>query len=341
MSETPDLTEFAEISEATELRRVIEQLQQRLRSSEAKTADLIRAVKEGAREAQAILGNPPEVTRSAPDPRVGKEEVAVLHCSDWQVGKQTESYNSLIAATRVDLLGEKLIEITGIERSAHPVRELHLLLGGDFVEGVSIFPGQAFELDQHLIGQVFTAFGAIERLVRKALSTFEVVHVWETYGNHGRIGRRGDAVSTDNVDILTYSLARERLGEHDGLVWHPATTWHQIFEVGEYRGMLVHGDQIKQFGGNLPVYGIYKKATGWASGVVGEFTDVYMGHFHTPYVIPLAAGNRRVFVNGSPESDNQYAAEFIAATGVPTQRLNYVDPERGRVTSERLIWLGE
>lgn len=342
MSETPDLREFEALTEAEELRKVASELRGRLARAEAKTAELIEAVKEGSREAALVLGNPPPVHVPSRDERDMKGEVAVLHCSDWQVGKSTETYSSAIAAQRIDLLADKLLELTEIERSHHPVREAHILLGGDMVEGVSIFPGQAFEIDQKLIGQVFTAFGAIERLVRAALSSFEVVVLWESYGNHGRLGRKGDAPATDNVDVLTYRLAQERLGDFEGrLFWNPATSWHQIFPIGNYSGMLVHGDQIKQFGGNLPVFGIYKKVTGWASGVVAPFKDCYMGHFHTPYVIPLAAGNRRVFVNGSPESDNQYAAEFVAANGEPTQRLNFVDPERGRVTTERLIWLDD
>jgi hypothetical protein len=53
----------------------------------------------------------------------------------------------------------------------------------------------------------------------------------------------------------------------------------------------------------------------------------------------MANGRGRVFVNPSIESDSAYAKEFVAATGTPGQRLNFVDPERGRVTSERVIWL--
>jgi hypothetical protein len=75
--------------------------------------------------------------------------------------------------------------------------------------------------------------------------------------------------------------------------------------------------------------------------VLPAFTDVMMGHFHQPLSIPLANGKGRVFVNPSLESDSAYAQEFVAATGTPGQRLNFIDPMKGRTTSERVVWLDD
>jgi hypothetical protein len=72
--------------------------------------------------------------------------------------------------------------------------------------------------------------------------------------------------------------------------------------------------------------------------VVDPFHDVYIGHFHTPMSLTLANAGR-AFVSGSPESDNEYAREFVAAVGKPSQRLHFVDPVRGRVTAEYTLWL--
>jgi hypothetical protein len=338
----PDLSEFESLTEIDELRRLVTDLQARLRRAKAKTNDLVRAAHDGAREATVILGNPSPVKTPARDKRQATAEAAVLHLSDWQLGKTTDSYDSDIARDRVRLLGEKLVQLVDIERSAHPVRECHNLLGGDLVEGTSIFPGQPFEIDSSLFRQVFNAVGAVEELVRLQLSVFETVHCWEVEGNHGRLGRKGDHPREDNADLFVYREARERLAEHEAagrLVWHPRETWYQIVEIGNYRALLVHGDQIKQFGGNIPAFGIYRKVNGWASGVLPPFTDAYLGHFHQPLVIPLANGAGRSFVNPSLESDSAYAQEFVAATGTPGQRLNFVNPEAGRVTTERLVWL--
>lgn len=336
---SPDLSEFEALTESEELRRTVTDLQTRLRRSQAKTADLIDAVRQGAREAAVVLGNPPAIPKPKADKRTKQTEVALLHVSDWQIGKVTETYNADVAAARVDTLAAKTLQLAAIERADHPVREAHVLLGGDMVEGITIFPGQAFEVDLSLFQQIFAAVGCIERLLRTVLSDFETVHVWEEYGNHGRLGRKGDHPGEDSADLLVYRLAREKLAGNDRLVWHETQGWHSIVEIGNYRALFVHGDEIKSFGGNIPAFGIRRKVDAWASGVVQPFTDCYMGHFHQPLVIPLANGQGRTFVNASLESDNVYAAEFVAASGTPGQRLNFIDPDRGRVTTERMIWL--
>jgi glutamine cyclotransferase len=63
-----------------------------------------------------------------------------------------------------------------------------------------------------------------------------------------------------------------------------------------------------------------------------------MGHWHQPLSLCMSNGGR-VFVTGSPESHNEYAREFVAATGQPSQRLHFVDPVKGRVTAEYNVWL--
>lgn len=343
MTDQPDLREFEALTENAELRRVVSDLQTKLRRSEAKTAELIEAAHAGARDAALVLGNPPPVPAAKKTKGTKQEEAALLHLSDWQIGKRTDSYNTDIAQQRLDILTAKVAQLTEIERADHPVRECHVLLGGDMVEGATIFPGQVFEIDSGLFRQAFAAVGAIERLIRAQLATFETVHAWEVEGNHGRVGKRGDAAREDNADLFVYREAWERLAEHveaGRLVWHPRERWYQIVEIGGYRALLVHGDQIKQFGGNTPAFGISRKVGAWASGVVPDFHDCYMGHFHQPLVLPIANGGR-TFVNPALESDNVYAQEFVAAQGVPGQRLHFVDPDRGRVTSERIVWLDE
>lgn len=343
-TEKPDLREFEALTENDELRRVVSDLQAKLRRAQTKSADLRAAVYEGARDAAVVLGNPSDVPQPKPDKRQGHPEIALLHVSDWQWGKVTQSFNSQVAGQRVEKLADLVVRLTEIERAGHPVPDCHVMLGGDMVEGVAIFPGQTFEVDAPLFKQMFGVVGACESMLRKFLASFEKVVVWEEPGNHGRLGRKGDHPEEDSADLLVYRLTRERLAsyEQEGrLVWNETQGWHSIVEIGNYRALLVHGDEIKQFGGNIPAFGISRKVNAWATGVVAPFTDCYMGHFHQPLVLPLAHGKGRVFVNGSLESDNVYAAEFVGATGTPHQRLHFVSPKRGRVATERLVWLDE
>lgn len=124
------------------------------------------------------------------------------------------------------------------------------MFGGDMVEGITVFPGQAFEVQSHLFDQLFGVVALQEQFVRRMLAIFPKVVVWEEYGNHGRIGRRGDVPGSDNIDRISYRIAKERFANEPRVTWHSSTSWHQMVEIGNYRAMLAHGDEIKSFGGN-------------------------------------------------------------------------------------------
>ena len=335
-----DLADFAAISaDLDEARRVARTLSGQLTREKARTAALVDAVMTAAKTS-AISQGRGEVVAPKRDQRKNGAEIALVHTTDWQTGKGTADYSSVVTEARIAKLADKVRSLTSIQRADHPVKECVVLLGGDMIEGVSIFPGQAFEVELTLYDQLFAAARIIESFVLSMLSEFESVSVWDIHGNHGRIGRKGDIPATDNMDRIAYRIAMDRMVSQRRLTWNHASSWHQIVEVGAYRALLVHGDQIKSFGGNLPAYGIIRKTSAWKAGVLPPFRDSYVGHFHTHQDLNLAGGGM-VYMTGSPESANEYAREFIAATGTPSQRLHFIDPRRGRVTAQYRVDLDD
>lgn len=323
--------------EAQELKAALRRAQQAEAKAKRKTADLVEAVYRAASD--AILAQPrPKPVKEYKDKRKGKAEVAVMHLTDWQAGKATISYGMSTLTARIEEMVRKTLMLTEIQRAHHPVKECVVLLGGDMVEGIGIFPGQAYEVEAHLFEQLFHVVGIIENTINTLSANFEKVHVVCEFGNHGRLGRKGDMPGGDNIDRMSYQIAADRTAHLKNVTWQMSGNWYQIFEIGKYRALLVHGDEVNSYGGNVPAFGILRKCNAWATGVVEEFQDVYMGHFHTPMTLTMANGGR-VFVSGSPESHNEYARVFVAAVGKPSQRLHFVDPEKGRVTAEYTIWL--
>ena len=71
----------------------------------------------------------------------------------------------------------------------------------------------------------------------------------------------------DNVDRMAYRIAGDRFGD-ERVSWRTTGDWYQIVEVGNYRALLIHGDEIKSFGGNTPAFGILRKCNQWGTGVV-------------------------------------------------------------------------
>jgi len=329
--------EFNAEDRVLELEKTCQRLQRQLAAAKHKTEDLVDAVERAAREAALIVGAAKPVT-SLKASKQRDAHACLLHLTDWQLGKHTDSYDTSVCEARVEKTIQKTLRLAELQRAAYPVDRIVVLLGGDMVEGITIFPGQAFEVDSTAFSQVFAASRLIESALVTLLEHFLIVEVYEVAGNHGRIGRKGENPRGDNWDRILYRITRERLTGLERLTWHEPTSWYEIAEIGAYRALLVHGDQIKSFGGNVPAFGISRKAIAWSSGVTEPFDDMYMGHFHQVMQLTMANGGR-VFVTPSTESGSEYAREFVGARGRPGQRLHFIDPSAGRVTAEYVIWL--
>lgn len=325
-----------------ELQKTLDRVQRQLATSKAKTQDLIEAVYQGARDASVITG---QARASKPPKRAKRKgsEVALLHLTDIHVGAVTASYNTLIAEQRVAQAIEKTILLANLQRTHHSVDECVVILGGDLIEQTAQFPHQAWAVDASTFEQLFDAARIIESAILRLLAEFGRVEVFLTPGNHGRVGRGKGRQSLDyesdtNWDRIVGRIVGERLAGESRLEWHACESWYSIIEVGAYRALAHHGDTIRSFGGNIPAYGIIKKHLAWSSGVMPRFDDAYLGHFHSPMTLPMNNGGR-VFVTPALVSDSAYAKEFVAASSLPAQRLHFVDPERGRVTAEYVLWL--
>ncbi len=319
--------------EIQELRRALKTAQAGEHRAKRKNEEIVEAVYRAAYDAGIAVGRGKAPAKPpVKDKRKDKLEVALVHATDWQLGKKSISYGMATCANRMDQLTDKVISLTTIQRAHHPVKKLIVLFGGDMVEGITIFPGQAWEIEAHLFEQLFEAARIMEKMIREFAESFEEVQVVCEFGNHGRLGRKGELPSGDNIDAMAYRIAKDRVTDLKNVTWQMSNDWYQIVVCGSYRALLVHGDEIKSSGG------IVRKANAWATGVIEPFQDVYMGHWHTPMAVTMANGGR-VFVTGSPESHNEYAREFIGATGVPSQRVHFIDPNKGRVTAEYVIWL--
>ena len=334
----------ADAREKAELRKALRATQTKLARAKAKNEDLVAAVYEAAHDAMIVLGPVPEPQKPKNLTRpkdMRYDEVALIHTTDWQLGKHTETYGMDICEQRVRKLAEKVGILTSLQRASHPVTKCHVMAGGDMVENCDIFPGQAYEVEETLFGQMFRAVRILVNFIEDMLNIFDEVEFTGEPGNHGRLGRRGQFPAGDNADRMVYEIARQHFVGNPRVTWNgDSGGWHQIARVGNYTAMLIHGDEIKSFGGNTPAFGLLRKGTAWASGVVEKFDDIYFGHFHTHMSLTLPNGGH-MYGTGSTESDNAYAAEFVAAKGKPSQRLMFVDPRKGRVTAEYQVYLDD
>jgi hypothetical protein len=327
-------------AEIEDLRGALLRAQRDLLKAKGRSEHLTEVVIEAARD--AVLAHPIQVPSPAKDARKGRSEAAVWHLTDWQGAKKTTSYNTDVMRERVHRFVDKAEKITNLQRASHPVKECHILLGGDMIEGLFNFPTQPFEIDATLFEQFVTVSNLLVEVTVRAAGIYEKVTVVAEWGNHGRLGSKRAAIPrSDNADRMTYELARQVVlgSKIKNVTWQDCPEDIQRVEIGNYRALLIHGDEIGRNGYASPTT-IVNHVNRWRSGSYPwHFRDTYIGHYHTHYQMSLADGAGAVYGTGSTESDNRYASVGLASSGVPSQRLHFVDPEEGRVTAQYQVWL--
>ena len=336
------LPEGVESEDVAELRRALMRVQKQLLQAKQRTDELVEVTHQAAYD--ATLGMGPITPVKVPDLAKSKKkpEVALWHLTDWQGAKKTPSYNSQVMYERVMNFAEKAVKISDIMRADHPVNDCLIMFGGDMVEGLFNFPSQAFEIDATLFEQYVNVSKLLVDVVRYALTNYQKVTVVPEWGNHGRIGSKRDNVPrSDNFDRMCYELARQLLKGEKRLTWQECPDDIQRVEIGNYRALLIHGDEVGRNGFASPA-AIVQHANRWKSGAYDPsfaWRDLYIGHYHTHAEWPMANGLGSVYQTGSTESENRYAGVMLAASATPSQRLHFVDPVKGRVTAAYKVWL--
>lgn len=348
MQATQDLDEYvAEGDRIAELKATISRLTTQLRKAKVSKEDLVAAVYQAAKDNIIALDIKP-VPSYTPDPRSHGEEVAVAVIGDWQLAKVTPDYNSQVCEERIELYADKIIKLIEIQRADHPVKKLRLWGLGDLVEGELIFAGQEHLIDASLYEQVCNSGARIlGNLIRRLEGIVEEMEAELIIGNHGAIGGpvRRSYSPQSNADRMLYRVT-QLVAEASGskVKFHiPAAKnerdWYHVSDIGGYRTLLFHGDQVRGGFGGFPWYGFGKKLNGWKNGAIpGGFDDAFCGHYHTPTKMTLNQITMRVV--GSTESYNTFAQEALAAVGRASQYLMFVKPGVG-VTAEYNVWLSD
>ena len=333
------LEDFEHADQIEALRQANQRLSAQLIKAKNHGAEIVSAVYQAAYDA-SLIQEPIKVAPPAKDKRTKSAEVALWHMTDWQGAKLTTSYNSEIMKERVMRFVDKAESITEVQRADHPVKDCTIMFGGDMVEGLWNFPTQPYEVDQTIFGQWTTVSQLIENVVVRALSIYENVTVVPEWGNHGRMGSKRDAIpKSDNLDRMCYELARQKLADIPRLTWQHCPEDIQRVEIGNYRALLMHGDEVGRSGFAAPAAW---QAAGnrWKAGAYEwDFNDIFLGHFHKTAQENLSDGLGFVYWTGSTESGNRYARDSMAASGVPSQRLHFIDPEKGRTTAQYIVYL--
>lgn len=289
-----------------------------------------------------------DIPRNVPEPQrhseedLMEEEVIVPKLADLQLGKVTPNYNSEVCEERMERYASKVIEIADMHRGRTVIRNCHVRILGDIVEGENIFSTQAHVLDSSLYEQVAKNGPRIlGNFLRTMLVNFDHVHVTAVIGNHGALHNRGGGAYNPetNMDRMLYKILEHIFTDEPRITFnipdgYGESTFWAIDKIGGHSTLLIHGDQLPN---PMSQHAYYKKILAWkTSGIPEDFTDVDMGHYHQSTKFTI--GQTTVRISGTPESYNTFAQERLGVMGRPSQQVMFVDPNRG-VTSEYDIFL--
>lgn len=208
----------------------------------------------------------------------------VLNINDTQTGKD--------AGGGTEALIERLDFLFGLveQRIADDRKNVGdgvLLLGGDLIEGCSIYPNQHWQIDLDMRGQIRTTTGIILNFLDRVATQFPTFRVMAVPGNHGENRVNGKRTNRhDNFDQLVaeavaMAATRDSKLEHVAFnIAHdqPALT----MDIQGHIYALTHGSVYGKGTGGTPdakAYNWYKNMAA-SHNPVGDATVLVGNHFH-------------------------------------------------------------
>lgn len=279
--------------------------------------------------------DPPKPQTLRPRSR-GLGETAIIGLADWQLGKKTVSYDSEVCEDRIGRFAETTLKLAHERSKERKITDAHIFLLGDLVEGEGIFPGQAHQIDSSLYRQVgVNGPRILGNFLGEMSNHFKNIKVTGVIGNHGALKMQREVNPETNMDRLLYQIVagqyrNSKNYEFDIPDGDGERNFYAVDRIYDWGFLLAHGDQIRGGFAGFPFYGTAKKAWGWIDSIDQPWDYLYFGHWHTPTRLTL--NNRIAYCMGSPESNNSYAQEQLAAVGHPTQYIGFVHPEHGVVS---------
>jgi hypothetical protein len=244
--------------------------------------------------AEGLLGRPLTLMPKTRRTVNGSRREAIVCLGDWQLGKYE-------GGVGVEELRERLSLVVDAAKSivanSPRVDSLTVLLLGDLVEGIWIYPGQVpkgidLRVEAHRITRQILETSRVAASVINELYLLGLpMRVISVPGNHGRVAPEVTD-EADNFDTLCACFAKELLSGHD-IQWDICQYWVHQFESAGVTVVATHGDRWR--GTFWKLHDLIPK---WVHAGIIDYPDVVVaGHRHE-----FASGTigRTVFVqNGA------------------------------------------
>ena len=260
----------------------------------------------------------------------------MLDLSDWHIGSAWPNadtgfgdMSTDIIGDRVELLTNKVISLTRLQKKIGPINRLCINFLGDIAENDALHSSSAVHVDNPTIRQLSSAINASEKMLKSFLCEFDEVVVMAVFGNHGRMGAKGEQHVLNNWDILAYSFIAERFRDEPRLKFHISTTPYMAYileDQPEWVHCILHGDGIPApF--SLPLYSITRAEANISKLLDRPINYSHFAHWHNMAQMDKTFG--AIFINGSLVGTSPYGISLRLA-GQAKQLYQGMHPEYGQ-----------
>lgn len=268
------------------------------------------------------------------------DESLILLLSDWhayEIVKPARVYdlNQFDAAT----LGRRAWRVIhGVRSIAQKMRaggwrfpRLVVACNGDFISG-TIHDVEKHSDAADVIAAAFGCGALLAQSLRDLAAVFEIVEVFGTSGNHGRLPdhkRVSQKTPQRSWDFMIYNVARLMLADVKNIRFYLPDSYSAVYEVEGWRFAQNHGHDIKSWQA-IPFYGISRTVTGLNAllTAAGKPINYFLySHFHNPGSIAAPGGE--YFVNGSLIGGTEYSVNGLGRADRPCQWLLGVHRDHG------------
>ena len=276
-----------------------------LKAENKELTRLLERAKAAAGDVSVMMGDVLSAVQSAERVKLvsnntgGKKKVEtpsshVIHLTDLHIGQTTKpeqveemgDFNYAIAIERMQLLGEKILDKTDVQRSGYNIEEAVILGTGDYISGdihpelqfTNEFPApvQAVKAG-YMLGEFAMLMARHFKRVRMELITLD---------NHGRLTRKPQASDggLNNWGYVSAAIAKEYCRNQPNVTVNVYAQPCKVIPVGPERYLSFHGHQMKGWAGK-PYYGFDQRLLKEALKRMNmrddvKFTKMIFGHFH-------------------------------------------------------------
>jgi len=259
-----------------------------------------------------------------------KEEMGGINEHNWLIWQQ-----------KLAVWKNLVIEKINFYKSVYDIDHVVLACLGDMVEGQDIFRGQMWQIDRHVVDQAImgandTATSFAEIMLENSDLKFEIL---EVFGNHGRLGHKGDlpyACSMDKVYQRMLESQLKGIKELTNYTYHHNESWFYFLEIYGWHHLLLHGDQgMSKMWSNRPtVNGLEKGLVRYNQMFQQQVHFLHCGHFHSP--VNWSFNVSQILINGSFIGTSNYSATKMVASSPPVQLMYVFEPRVGLDVTQRL-----